>query len=153
MTKTVDSEPPKTVSELTHIQRWEDDGGAVSEGGHPISRVAETNTHQVRSVAKNDLLYLLYVELDSNHSKGNKQVNLFIVFLTSNTGRIVRIMGGLALVVLGRFGLSGLSGIAALVVMLIGVVPLLAGTLDFCVLGPLFGAPLSGSKIRAGKTT
>jgi len=109
--------------------------------------VAKTNTPQVRSVAKNDLLY---VELDNNHSKGNKQVNSFIVFLASNTGRIVRIMGGLALVVLGRFGLSGTN---SLVVMFIGVFPLLASTFDFCIFAPLFGAPLSGTKIRAGKIT
>jgi len=143
----VDPEPPKTVSELTHIQRWEDDGGAVSEGGNPISHAAETNTSQSMGVEKN---YLLYFELHNNHSKGDKQVNPFILFLASNTGRIVRIMGGLALVFFGRFGLSGMT---ALVVMLIGVIPLLAGTFDFCVFAPLFGAPLSGPKIRAGKTT
>jgi len=77
-------------------------------------------------------------------------MNPVVVFLASNTGRIVRIIGGLALVVLGRFGLSGT---ASLVVMFIGVVPLLAGTFDFCVFAPLFGAPLSGPKIRVGKTT
>ena len=77
-------------------------------------------------------------------------MNPFVFFLASNTGRIVRIIAGLALVVLGRFGLSGM---AALVVMLIGAVPLLAGTFDFCIFAPLFGAPLSGPKIRASKTT
>ena len=140
MTKKVDSESPKTVSELTYIQRWEDDGGAVSLGGNLISNMAKTNSLQSVAVAKNDLLY---GELNNNHS----QANPLVFFLASNTGRIVRILGGLALVVWGRFGLSG---IAALVVALIGVVPLLAGTFDFCVFAPLFGAPLSGSKIRAG---
>jgi len=119
----------------------------VSEGGHPISRVAETNTSQLMGVEKNDLLY---GELNNTHSKGDKQVNPFVFFLASNTGRLVRIMGGFALIVLGRFGLSGTT---ALVVMLIGVVPLLAGTFDLCLLAPLFGAPLSGPKIRASKTT
>ena len=76
-------------------------------------------------------------------------MNQVISFLASGTGRIVRIIAGLALAVLGRFGFSGM---AALVVMLIGVVPLLAGTFDFCVFAPLFGAPLSGPKIRASKT-
>lgn len=73
-------------------------------------------------------------------------MNPFVFFLASNTGRIVRIMGGLALVVWGRFGLSGTT---ALVVMLIAAVPLLAGTFDICVFAPFFGAPLSGPKIRA----
>jgi hypothetical protein len=148
MTKIVDSEPPKTISELTHVQRWEDDGGAMSsEGNQPISRVAETSTPQSMGVEKNDLLF---GELNNTHSKGDKQMNPFVFFLASNTGRIVRIMGGFALVVLGRFGFSGTT---SLVVMFIGVVPLLASTFDLCLLAPLFGTPMSGPKIRAGKTT
>ncbi len=148
MIEKVDSEPQMTVFELTPIQRWEDDGGAVSEGGNPIiSRVAGAITSQSIGITKNNSLY---VELKNSHSKGDKKVNPFVFFLASNTGRIARIMGGLALVVLGRFGLSGMT---ALVVMLLGVVPLLAGTFDFCVFAPLFSAPLSGPKIRAGKTT
>ena len=136
---------PKTVSELTHIQRWEDDGGALSVGGdNPISRLAETNTPRSMGVEENDLLP---IALNNDHLKGDKQVNPFVFFLASNTGRILRIMGGLALVVLGRFGLSGMI---ALIVMLIGVVPLFAGTFDICVIAPFFGAPLSGAKIRAG---
>jgi hypothetical protein len=146
MTKTVDSGSPKTVSELTHVQRWEDDGGTVSEGGNPIAHAAETNTPLSMGVAKNDLLY---VQPNTNHLEGDKQVNPFVLFLASSTGRIVRILGGLALIVWGRFGLSGMT---ALVVALIGVVPLFAGTFDFCVFAPLFGDPLSGSKIRAGNS-
>jgi len=45
----------------------------------------------------------------------------------------------------------GLSGAAAVVVTVIGLIPLLAGLFDFCVFAPLFGAPLSGPKIRASK--
>ena len=135
---------PKTVSELTHIQRWEDDGGALSVGDNPISRLAETNTPRSMGVEKNDQLP---IALNNDHLKGDKQVNPFVFFLASNTGRIVRIMGGLALVVLGRFGLSGMI---ALIVVLIGVVPLFAGTFDICVIAPFFGAPLRGVKIRAG---
>ena len=74
-------------------------------------------------------------------------MNPFISFMASTAGRNVRIVAGFALLFWGRLGLSGMT---ALVVALIGVVPLFAGTLDFCVLAPLFGAPLSGSKIRAG---
>ena len=70
MMETVDTEMLKTVSELIHILRWEDDGGAVSEGGHTIPRMAETNTSQSMSGAKNDSLY---VELNNNHSKRDKE--------------------------------------------------------------------------------
>jgi len=41
-----------------------------------------------------------------------------------------------------------LEGAAGIVVAVIGAVPLLAGVFDFCVFAPLFGGPLSGSKIR-----
>jgi hypothetical protein len=75
-------------------------------------------------------------------------MNPFVGFMASGTGRIVRIAAGLALIVWGLFGLPGATGI---VVTVIGLVPFLAGVFDFCVFAPLFGAPLSGSQIRAGK--
>jgi hypothetical protein len=75
-------------------------------------------------------------------------MNPIISFLASSTGRIVCIVIGIALVAWGWFGLSGAIGI---IVAIIGLVPLLAGIFDFCVFAPLFGAPLSGPKIRAGK--
>jgi hypothetical protein len=37
------------------------------------------------------------------------------------------------------------------VVAVVGLVPLVAGVFDFCVFAPLFGDPLSGAQIRAGK--
>ena len=75
-------------------------------------------------------------------------MNPVITFLASGTGRIVRVVAGVILVAWGWFGLAGVTGT---VVALIGLVPLFAGIFDFCVFAPLFGAPLSGPKIRAGK--
>ena len=75
-------------------------------------------------------------------------MNPFIKFLASPTGRVVRALAGLALIVWGLMGLTGTTGI---LVAVIGLVPLLAGSFDFCVFAPLFGAPLSGPKIRAAK--
>lgn len=75
-------------------------------------------------------------------------MNPLIAFLASPTGRIVRIVAGLALI---AWAWLGLTGALAIVVGVIGAVPLLAGVLDFCVFAPLFGAPFSGPKIRAGK--
>ena len=75
-------------------------------------------------------------------------MNPFITFMASTTGRIVRIVAGIALIAWGLMGLGGATGI---IVAVIGAVPLLAGLFDFCVLAPLFGCPLSGPKIRAGK--
>jgi len=56
------------------------------------------------------------------------------------------LFAGIALIAWGMLSLGGTSGI---VVALIGAVPLVAGIFDFCVFAPLFGAPLSGPKIRA----
>lgn len=75
-------------------------------------------------------------------------MNPFVSFLASSTGRIVRVVAGVILVAWGWFGLAGATGA---IVALIGLVPLFAGIFDFCVFAPLFGAPLSGTKIRAGK--
>jgi hypothetical protein len=75
-------------------------------------------------------------------------MNPVISFLASGTGRIVRVVAGVILVAWGWFGLAGATG---MIVALIGLVPLFAGIFDFCVFAPLFGAPLSGPKIRASK--
>lgn len=74
-------------------------------------------------------------------------MNPFIKFLASTAGRITRFVAGAALVAWGLLGLTGATGI---IVTVIGLVPLVAGLFDFCVFAPLFGAPLSGPKIRAG---
>jgi hypothetical protein len=75
-------------------------------------------------------------------------MNPFVSFLASSTGRLVRIVAGIALVVWGWFSLGGTTG---LIVAIVGLIPLVAGLFDFCVFAPLFGAPLSGTKIRAGR--
>ena len=75
-------------------------------------------------------------------------MNPFVKFLASPAGRIIRAVAGLALVLWGWLGLGGTTG---LIVAVIGILPLAAGLFDFCVFAPLFGAPLSGQKIRAGK--
>ena len=75
-------------------------------------------------------------------------MNPIVSFLASPAGRTVRIAAGIALVV---WGLWGLGSTAGLVVAIVGLVPLIAGLFDFCVFAPLFGAPLSGPKIRAGR--
>lgn len=75
-------------------------------------------------------------------------MNPFIKFMASTTGRIVRVIAGIALIAWGLLGPGGSTGV---ILAVIGAVPLLAGLFDFCVFAPLFGAPLSGPKIRAAK--
>lgn len=75
-------------------------------------------------------------------------MNPLISFLASTPGRITRIVAGLALIAIGLLAMGGSGGI---VVAVIGAVPLVAGVFDFCVFAPLFGAPLSGQKIREAR--
>jgi len=75
-------------------------------------------------------------------------MNPLIKFLASTSGRLVRILAGAALIAWGLMGLGGTTGV---IVAVVGAVPLLAGVFDFCVFAPLFGAPLSGPKIRLAK--
>jgi hypothetical protein len=73
-------------------------------------------------------------------------MNPFIKFMASTTGRIVRIVAGLALIALGLLSVGGTAGI---ILAAVGAVPLLAGLFDFCVFAPLFGGPINGPKIRS----
>jgi len=75
-------------------------------------------------------------------------MNPFCTFMASTAGRITRIVAGIALI---AWAFIGLTGATSIIVGLVGAVPLVAGLFDFCVFAPLFGCPLSGPKIRAGK--
>ena len=75
-------------------------------------------------------------------------MNPFVKFMASTTGRVVRVVAGLALIL---WGLMGLGGTVGIIVAVVGAVPLLAGIFDFCIFAPLFGGPLSGPKIRSGE--
>jgi hypothetical protein len=68
----------------------------------------------------------------------------FSKFMASTAGRAVRVIAGVALIVVG--GLLG-GGWWALAV--VGLVPLAAGTLDVCLFNVLFGQPLNGKAVRA----
>ncbi len=75
-------------------------------------------------------------------------MNPLIKFLVAPTGRATRAVAGIALIL---WGITGIGGATGIVVAVIGFVPMLAGLFDFCLFAPLFGAPLSGPKIRSVK--
>ena len=75
-------------------------------------------------------------------------MNAFVKFMASGAGRITRIIAGLVLIALGLLVMH--ASIGGIVVAVVGLVPLVAGIFDFCVFAPLFGAPMSGPKIRGG---
>ncbi len=71
-----------------------------------------------------------------------------IKFLASSTGRWVRIIAGVVLIAVGLLVVKDTGGI---ILAVVGLVPLVAGVLDFCVFAPLFGASFSGKAIRESK--
>jgi hypothetical protein len=75
-------------------------------------------------------------------------MNPFIVFMASGIGRVARIVAGIVLVAVGLLVIQETAG---LVLAVIGLVPLVAGTMDACVFAPLFGNPFGGPAIRAGR--
>lgn len=68
----------------------------------------------------------------------------FSKFMASTTGRAVRVIAGLALIVVG-----GLLGGGWWALAIVGLVPFAAGALDICLFNALFGKPLSGKVVRA----
>ena len=69
----------------------------------------------------------------------------FLKFMSSSTGRLARIVAGVAIIGVGLW----LGGAGGVVVAVIGVVPLAAGAFDFCVFAPLAGKPFAGKGFRA----
>ncbi len=69
----------------------------------------------------------------------------FAKFMSSGLGRGLRIVVGLALIVLGLFSVGGTGGI---ILAVVGAVPVLAGIFDVCLFAPLLGGPLKGADAR-----
>ncbi len=72
-------------------------------------------------------------------------MNALFSFLASMNGRIVRIVAGVVLILIG---VLVLDSPASYIVELIGLVPLLAGVFDYCVFAPVFGLPFPGDALR-----
>lgn len=71
----------------------------------------------------------------------------FAKFMSSDVGRVLRIVAGLALIVIG---LALIGGVGGIILAVIGVIPLVAGLLDICIIGALFlRTPLRGADVRA----
>ncbi len=71
-------------------------------------------------------------------------MNSLFSFIASPAGRILRILVGGGVIAWGLLGIGGTNG---LITAAIGALPVLTGILNICVLAPVFGQPLSGSKV------
>jgi hypothetical protein len=69
----------------------------------------------------------------------------FARFMSSWTGRIIRIVAGIALILIGFLVVGGTGGT---ILAVVGLVPLIAGLFNFCVFAPLFGGPFLAKDIK-----
>jgi uncharacterized membrane protein YjjP (DUF1212 family) len=68
-------------------------------------------------------------------------------FVNSPTGRVVRVVVGIALIL---WGYTRLGSSAGVVLIVVGLIPLLAGVFDLCLVSALLGGPISGSRVGKG---
>ena len=69
----------------------------------------------------------------------------FARFMSSTTGRLIRITAGIILILLGLMNVKGTGGI---ILAVVGLAPLIAGLFNFCLFAPLFGGPFLGKDVR-----
>jgi hypothetical protein len=67
--------------------------------------------------------------------------NAFACFMARPAGRLIRIIAGLALI---GWGWSMRGTTTGTVLIVVGIVPILAGVFNFCLIAPIIGAPFSG---------
>jgi hypothetical protein len=72
----------------------------------------------------------------------------FAQFVNSTAGRIARIAAGLGLIGWGYVRGADTAGIILIVV---GLVPLVAGIFNLCLISALLGGPISGARIAKSK--
>lgn len=67
--------------------------------------------------------------------------NAFACFMARPAGRLLRIVAGLALI---AWGWSMRGTTTGTVLMVVGLLPLLAGVFNVCLIAAMIGAPFSG---------
>ncbi len=66
-------------------------------------------------------------------------------FIAGSAGRVIRAIAGVALILVGLLLVKGVGG---WIMAIVGLAPLLAGILDFCIFAPLFSLPFLGPRLR-----
>lgn len=68
-------------------------------------------------------------------------------FMASPLGRGVRILAGVLLIAWGLGLFGAVDQTTGIIIAVVGLVPLLAGVFNVCLIAPILGAPFSGSKV------
>jgi len=69
----------------------------------------------------------------------------FAKFMSSMTGRLLRIVAGIALVLVGLLVVQGTGGI---ILAVVGALFMLVGIFNVCLIAPLFGGPFKGADVK-----
>ena len=69
----------------------------------------------------------------------------FFRFIASPLGRFTRVVAGLILI---GVGVWFAQGVGRWILIIVGLVPLVAGVFDWCVFAPLFRLPFVGAALR-----
>ena len=69
----------------------------------------------------------------------------FLGFMASMAGRVVRVVAGLALILVGFLVVGGAWG---WILAIVGLAVFAAGAFDFCIFAPLLGQPFMGPALR-----
>ena len=72
----------------------------------------------------------------------------FARYINSPTGRITRIVAGVGLI---GWGFAQSATGTGLALVAVGLVPLVTGSFDLCLISALLGGPISGKRIRGSK--
>ena len=70
----------------------------------------------------------------------------FAQFINSPAGRVMRLVVGIGLI---GYGFTHRTSQTGLVLMVVGLIPLLAGAFDLCLISGLLGGPFRGAILRA----
>lgn len=65
----------------------------------------------------------------------------FVEFMIGRAGRVLRVAAGVALALVGLLAIGGAGGV---VLAVVGLVAIIAGAVNVCLAGPLFGADMWG---------
>ena len=72
----------------------------------------------------------------------------FAHFINSSGGRVVRIIAGIVSIVWGYIELMDILGF---ILIMIGLIPLVAGLFNLCLVSAILGGPISGPEVMKRK--
>lgn len=67
----------------------------------------------------------------------------FVEWMSKPAGRVLRVVAGVILIGVGLY----FQGVWGYVVAVVGVVPVLAGVFNFCLIAPILGVPFRGRSL------